>query len=135
MLVLKRLIAFVASSLAVLSAGSAIAQTAGTGQPHPWQVGLQGAASPVMHDVVWFHNFLLWLIAIITVFVLILLGESLLASANAIIDALDAHQKMSQQALGSEKVRAGLKDILLGPAQLYEALRGAPEESEPETAA
>lgn len=44
---------------------------------------------------------------------------------NAIIDALDAHQKMSQQALGSNTVRAGLKDILLGPGQLYEALRAA----------
>jgi type I restriction enzyme R subunit len=43
---------------------------------------------------------------------------------NAIIDALDAHQKMSQQALGSEKVRLGLKDILLGPGELYELLRG-----------
>jgi type I restriction enzyme R subunit len=42
---------------------------------------------------------------------------------NAIIDALDAHQKMSQQALDSKKVRAGLKDILLGPGQLYETLR------------
>ncbi|WP_022684168.1 type I restriction endonuclease subunit R [Sphingobium bisphenolivorans] len=44
---------------------------------------------------------------------------------NAIIDALEAHQKMSQQALRSDKVRAGLKDILLGPGQLYEALRAA----------
>ena len=70
MLLLKRLIAFVASSLAILSAGSAIAQT---GQPHDWQVGLQAAASPVMHDVVWFHDFLLWIIAIITLFVLALL--------------------------------------------------------------
>ncbi|MDZ3830864.1 MAG: type I restriction endonuclease [Sphingopyxis sp.] len=51
---------------------------------------------------------------------------------NAIIDALDAHQKMSQQALGSEKVRAGLKDILLGPAQLYETLRGSADENEHE---
>ena len=42
---------------------------------------------------------------------------------NAIIDALAAHTTMSQQALDSERVRAGLKDILLGPAQLYEALR------------
>jgi type I restriction enzyme R subunit len=42
---------------------------------------------------------------------------------NAIIDALDAHQKMSQQALESDKVRAGLKDILLGPGELYELLR------------
>ena len=30
---------------------------------------------------------------------------------------------MSKQALDSKKVRNGLKDILLGPAQLYEALR------------
>ena len=43
---------------------------------------------------------------------------------NAIMDALAAHQTMSKQALESDKVRAGLKDILLGPAQLYEALRG-----------
>lgn len=45
------------------------------------------------------------------------------ALLNAIMDALDAHQIMSSQALGSEKVRDGLRDILLGPAQLYEALR------------
>ncbi len=42
---------------------------------------------------------------------------------NAIMDALDAHTTMSTQALGSERVRDGLKDVLLGPAQLYEALR------------
>src|SRR4051794_35676473 len=43
---------------------------------------------------------------------------------NAIIGALEAHTAMSTQALGSEAVRNGLKDVLLGPAQLYEALRG-----------
>lgn len=46
------------------------------------------------------------------------------ALLHAIMDALEAHNTMSSQALGSERVRAGLKDILLGPAQLYEALRG-----------
>jgi len=45
------------------------------------------------------------------------------ALMHAIMDALDAHTTMSSQALGSERVRDGLKDILLGPAQLYEALR------------
>jgi type I restriction enzyme R subunit len=30
---------------------------------------------------------------------------------------------MSRQALDSAQVREGLKDILLGPGQLYEALR------------
>lgn len=46
------------------------------------------------------------------------------ALLHAIMDALDAHTTMSTQALGSERVREGLRDILLGPAQLYEALRG-----------
>ncbi len=45
------------------------------------------------------------------------------ALENAIMDALAAHSEMSKQALGSEMVREGLKEILLGPAQLYEALR------------
>jgi type I restriction enzyme R subunit len=44
---------------------------------------------------------------------------------TAIIDALEANQTMSRQALDSPKVRAGLKSILLGPAQLYEALRAS----------
>lgn len=42
---------------------------------------------------------------------------------NAVMDAFAAHSVMSKQALDSEKVREGLKDVLLGPAQLYEALR------------
>ena len=42
---------------------------------------------------------------------------------NAIIDALDAHTVMSSQALGSEEVQRGLREILLGPAELYEKLR------------
>ncbi len=42
---------------------------------------------------------------------------------NAIIGALEAHTAMSTQALESEAVREGLKDVLLGPAQLYESLQ------------
>jgi len=45
------------------------------------------------------------------------------ALLHAIMDALDAHTAMSTQALGSERVRDGLRDILLGPVKLYEALR------------
>jgi len=48
---------------------------------------------------------------------------------NAIMDALAAHSIMSKQALESEKLRNGLKDVLLGPAQLYEALRARVGES------
>jgi type I restriction enzyme R subunit len=42
---------------------------------------------------------------------------------NAIIDAFATHTTMSKQALDSDRVRSGLREILLGPAQLYEALR------------
>lgn len=42
---------------------------------------------------------------------------------NAIMGALEAHTAMSTQALESQRVRDGLKDVLLGPAQLYETLR------------
>ena len=45
------------------------------------------------------------------------------ALMHALMDALNAHTTMSTQALGSKRVRDGLRDILLGPAQLYEALR------------
>ena len=49
------------------------------------------------------------------------------AILDAIMDALDAHSFMSKQALESEKVRHGLRDILLGPGQLYETLRSQAE--------
>lgn len=39
------------------------------------------------------------------------------------LDVLLVYDTMSKQALESEKVRNGLKDFLLGPAQLYEALK------------
>ena len=42
---------------------------------------------------------------------------------NAVMSALDAHNTMSTQALNSEMVREGLRDILLGHAGLYESLR------------
>ena len=42
---------------------------------------------------------------------------------NAVMNALEAHTAMSTQALSSESVREGLKNVLLGPAKLYEALR------------
>jgi cytochrome c oxidase subunit 2 len=50
--------------------GTALAEV---GQPTPWALGLQQAASPVMADIVWFHNVLLWIIGLIVAFVLVLL--------------------------------------------------------------
>ena len=71
MLVLKRLAAVAAVTPA--SAAAARLRLAGYGQPSPWQMGLQQAATPVMDNIVWFHDFLLYLITAITLFVLVLL--------------------------------------------------------------
>jgi cytochrome c oxidase subunit 2 len=72
MLMFKRLIAFVVTSVTGLALGLGVALAA-AGQPEPWQLGLQQGATPVMDNIIWFHNFLLYLIVAITLFVLALL--------------------------------------------------------------
>jgi cytochrome c oxidase subunit II len=70
MLVLKRLVAFVVTGVTVLAGSAALAAT---GQPEPWELGLQPGATPVMDDIIWFHDALLWLIGAIVLFILLLL--------------------------------------------------------------
>jgi len=45
------------------------------------------------------------------------------AIMDAIMDALEAHTAMSTQALESEELQRGLKEVLLDHARLYESLR------------
>src|SRR5438876_6094021 len=70
MLVLSRSIACV-SALVVLTAASVA--LAALGHPTPWQTGLQDAGSPVMENIIWFHDLLLIIVTLITVVVLVLL--------------------------------------------------------------
>lgn len=51
---------------------SAAAQTV-TGQPYPWQLGLQAAGDERMDDIIGLHNFVLYIITIVCLFVLALL--------------------------------------------------------------
>ncbi len=44
-----------------------------TGQPYPWQIDFQPAASPVMENIEDFHRLLLWIITATSLFVLALL--------------------------------------------------------------
>jgi cytochrome c oxidase subunit 2 len=71
MLVLKRLTLVAITLVAILMGGQAA--LAGLGQPSPWQIGLQQSASPVMDNIIWFHDFLLYIITAIAGFVLVLL--------------------------------------------------------------
>lgn len=52
---------------------AAVPAFAGTGQPSPWQLGLQGSVTPVFDQAHAFHNFVLIIITVITLFVLALL--------------------------------------------------------------
>ena len=63
------LIAAIAAAAALIPATA----MAGLGQPSPWQVNFQQSASPIMDQISWFHNFLLVIITLITLFVLALL--------------------------------------------------------------
>jgi cytochrome c oxidase subunit 2 len=66
----RRLLGFAVAGMALASGGTAFAEL---GQPAPWEWTLQEAASPVMENITWFHNFLFVLITLITLFVLALL--------------------------------------------------------------
>jgi cytochrome c oxidase subunit II len=67
---LGRLLGLTVAGVALVTCGTAFAEL---GQPAPWEYTLQEAASPVMESISWFHNMLLWIITIITLFVLALL--------------------------------------------------------------
>jgi cytochrome c oxidase subunit II len=71
MLVFKRAAALAIMVCAVLA--GARAALAALGQPSPWQIGMQQSASPVMDNIIWFHDFLLYIITAIVAFVLALL--------------------------------------------------------------
>ncbi len=64
----RRLLTAMAPAMAVANGGSALAA-----QPTPWQMGFQPAASPIMERVDGFHDFLLVVITLISVFVLVLM--------------------------------------------------------------
>jgi cytochrome c oxidase subunit II len=67
----RRLLGLAVAGVALTANGVASAEL---GQPAPWEFKLQEAASPVMENITWFHNFLTVLIVVITLFVLALLA-------------------------------------------------------------
>ena len=60
---------FVVAALAAAGLVWAAPALAGLGQPSDWQLGLQQSATPIMDTLTWFHDFLLWIITAITIFV------------------------------------------------------------------
>ena len=66
----RRLLGFAVAGATLFASGSAFAEL---GQPAPWEWTLQQAGSPVMESIEHFHNWLLVIITVITLFVLGLL--------------------------------------------------------------
>src|ERR1700761_202546 len=67
----RRLLGVAVAGLALV--GTSKAAFAELGQPSPWEWTMQPSGSPVMDNITWFHNVLLVIITIITLFVLGLL--------------------------------------------------------------
>ena len=61
-------------ALGALVMGTALSGAAQASQPTPWQLGSQPAASPTMERIDSFHDLLMWIIVVITAFVMILLA-------------------------------------------------------------
>lgn len=68
-----RALCAIAAAIAAFSTSMAALASNGTGGAEPWQMGLRGAATPIMEQVTSFHTLLLWIITLITIFVLGLL--------------------------------------------------------------
>jgi cytochrome c oxidase subunit 2 len=64
----RRLLGLTVAGMTLAAGGAAFGQ-----QPKPWEYTLQEAATPVMENIISFHNLLLVIITIITLFVLALL--------------------------------------------------------------
>ncbi|WP_289033586.1 cytochrome c oxidase subunit II [uncultured Roseibium sp.] len=60
-------------ALATATVGGSAAAFAQEPGFEPWQLGFQAAATEVMDDIHWFNNMTLWIITIVTLFVLALL--------------------------------------------------------------
>ena len=76
MLVFKRMTALAVAICGLLAGllADLVEASAQLGQPTNWQMNLQQSATPVMDEIVTFHTILLWVIALITAFVLVLLA-------------------------------------------------------------
>ncbi|MCA6116113.1 cytochrome c oxidase subunit II [Bradyrhizobium sp. WSM 1738] len=64
----RRLLGLAVAGMALAAGGAAFGA-----QPKPWEITLQEAATPVMENIISFHNLLLVIITLITLFVLALL--------------------------------------------------------------
>ena len=68
----RRLLGLAVAGIALVAGGAASAEEL-LGQPAPWEYKLQESATPVMDNIMWFHDWLLVIITMITLFVLALL--------------------------------------------------------------
>jgi len=66
----RRMLGLAVAGMALVAGGTAFAEL---GQPAPWEWTLQESATPVMDYIIWFHNWLVGTITVITLFVLVLL--------------------------------------------------------------
>ena len=70
MAIFNRLLIVLAGALGLAVSGTAYA---GDGQPSPWEMGFQKAATPIMEQITSFHTYVTIIITLIALFVMVLL--------------------------------------------------------------
>ena len=70
MAILNRLLIVLAGAFGLAESGTAYA---GEGQPSPWEMGFQKAATPIMEQITSFHTYVTIIITVIALFVMVLL--------------------------------------------------------------
>jgi cytochrome c oxidase subunit 2 len=70
MAILNRLLIVLAGAFGLAVSGTAYA---GEGQPSPWEMGFQKAATPIMEQITSFHTYVTIIITVIALFVMVLL--------------------------------------------------------------
>src|SRR6476660_4836535 len=72
MAIFNRFLIVFAGALGLALTGPALAET-GDGQPSPWEMGFQKAATPIMEQITSFHTYVTIIITLIALFVMVLL--------------------------------------------------------------
>jgi heme/copper-type cytochrome/quinol oxidase subunit 2 len=62
--------------------------------PEPWQIGLQDPATPVMEGMISFHNYLMFFLVTVVVFVLWMLYSAFTSRSNPFLPSRFSHSSV-----------------------------------------
>ncbi len=113
---LSRTLATATAAAIAAVALATVPALAGTGMPTPWQMNLQGAATPVSDYIHWFHDWLNIIIFAVTLFVLA--GNTLLRPLVNLINRIPINDRTTEatyevSVMSSRDAMPEMRDLLV----------------------